>query len=175
MRIAGQKRRRPRHRLTPPDSRIAKARGLIQAVGEHHAKSQRQKGAECREKAFAHALEHTVGREIDRENRHRERRGKQVLIAECLKRLKEADAEGTDMPQADREEAVMMDDSKPEVKTQIHEKDAVMIGDRMFDIDGGHACGIDTVGVLYGYGNREEFEKAGAEYIISRPEELLTL
>lgn len=100
---------------------------------------------------------------------------KQVLIAECLKRLKEADAEGTDMPQADREEAVMMDDSKPEVKTQIHEKDAVMIGDRMFDIDGGHACGIDTVGVLYGYGNREEFEKAGAEYIISRPEELLTL
>lgn len=34
-----------------------------------------------------------------------------------------------------------------------------MIGDRMFDIDGGHACGIDTVGVLYGYGNREEFEK----------------
>lgn len=100
---------------------------------------------------------------------------KQVLIAECLKRLKEADAEGTDMPQADREEAVMMDDSKPEVKTQIHEKDAVMIGDRMFDIDRGHACGIDTVGVLYGYGNREEFEKAGAEYIISRPEELLTL
>ena len=98
-----------------------------------------------------------------------------MLIAECLKRLKEADAEGTDMPQADREEAVMMDDSKPEVKTQIHEKDAVMIGDRMFDIDGGHACGIDTVGVLYGYGNREEFEKAGAEYIISRPEELLTL
>ena len=82
MRIAGQKRRRPRHRLTPPDSRIAKARGLIQAVGEHHAKSQRQKGAECREKAFAHALEHTVGREIDRENRHRERRGKQVLIAD---------------------------------------------------------------------------------------------
>ena len=100
---------------------------------------------------------------------------KQVLIAECLKRLKEADAEGTNMLQADREEAVMMDDSKPEVKTQIHEKDAVMIGDRMFDIDGGHACGIDTVGVLYGYGNREEFEKAGAEYIISRPEELLTL
>ena len=72
---------------------------------------------------------------------------KQVLIAECLKRLKGADVEGA----------------------------AVMIGDRMFDIDGGHACGIDTVGVLYGYGNREEFEKAGAEYIISRPEELLTL
>lgn len=72
---------------------------------------------------------------------------KQVLIAECLKRLKGADVEGA----------------------------AVMIGDRMFDIDGGHACGIDTVGVLYGYGNREEFEKAGAEYIISSPEELLTL
>lgn len=96
---------------------------------------------------------------------------KQVLIAECLKRLKEGEA----MTQADREEAVMMDDSASEGKARTHEKEAVMIGDRMFDIDGGHACGIDTVGVLYGYGNREEFEKAGAEYIISRPEELLIL
>ena len=96
---------------------------------------------------------------------------KQVLITECLKRLKE----GETMTQADREETVMMDDSASEGKIRTHEKDAVMIGDRMFDIDGGHACGIDTVGVLYGYGNREEFEKAGAEYIISRPEELLTL
>ena len=96
---------------------------------------------------------------------------KQVLIAECLKRLKA----GETMTQADREETVMMDDSASEGKIRTHEKEAVMIGDRMFDIDGGHACGIDTVGVLYGYGNREEFEKAGAEYIISRPEELLTL
>lgn len=96
---------------------------------------------------------------------------KQVLITECLKRLKE----GETMTQADREETVMMDDSASEGKIRTHEKEAVMIGDRMFDIDGGHACGIDTVGVLYGYGNREEFEKAGAEYIISRPEELLTL
>lgn len=96
---------------------------------------------------------------------------KQVLITECLKRLKE----GETMTQADREETVMMDDSASEGKIRTHEKEAVMIGDRMFDIDGGHACGIDTVGVLYGYGNREEFEKASAEYIISRPEELLTL
>ena len=79
------------------------------------------------------------------------------------------------MTQADREETVMIDDSASEGKIRTHEKEAVMIGDRMFDIDGGHACGIDTVGVLYGYGNCEEFEKAGAEYIISRPEELLTL
>lgn len=96
---------------------------------------------------------------------------KQMLIAECLKRLKE----GETMTQADREETVMIDDSASEGKIRTHEKEAVMIGDRMFDIDGGHACGIDTVGVLYGYGNREEFEKADAEYIISRPEELLTL
>lgn len=96
---------------------------------------------------------------------------KQVLIAECLKRLKERET----MTQADREETVMMDDSTSEGKIRTHEKEAVMIGDRMFDINGGHACGIDTVGVLYGYGNREEFEKADAEYIISRPEELLTL
>ncbi|MFR3448165.1 MAG: HAD hydrolase-like protein [Oscillospiraceae bacterium] len=32
-------------------------------------------------------------------------------------------------------------------------------GDREYDIYGGHAAGIQTVGVLYGYGSREELER----------------
>ena len=54
-------------------------------------------------------------------------------------------------------------------------KNAVMIGDRMYDIKGGHACGIDTIGVLYGYGSREEFEEAGADYIVETPMEISLL
>ena len=42
-------------------------------------------------------------------------------------------------------------------------KEEVMIGDRRFDIEGAHACGIAAVGVLYGYGSRQELEDAGAE------------
>ena len=48
----------------------------------------------------------------------------------------------------------------------------VMVGDRCFDIDGGRANGIDTVGVTYGYGTREELEEAGATHVVDTVEEL---
>ncbi|MBR6567435.1 MAG: HAD family hydrolase [Clostridia bacterium] len=44
-------------------------------------------------------------------------------------------------------------------------ENAVMIGDREHDVYGARENGIDTIGVLYGYGSREELEKAGAMYI----------
>ena len=48
----------------------------------------------------------------------------------------------------------------------------VMVGDRCYDIDGGRANGIDTIGVCYGYGTREELEAAGATQIAGTVEEL---
>ena len=42
---------------------------------------------------------------------------------------------------------------------------AVMVGDRHHDIDGAKVNGISCVGVLYGFGNREELSNAGADYI----------
>lgn len=41
----------------------------------------------------------------------------------------------------------------------------IMIGDRHHDIDGARAVGLDSIGVLYGYGDREELSAAGATYI----------
>ncbi|MBE6948296.1 MAG: HAD family hydrolase [Ruminococcaceae bacterium] len=41
----------------------------------------------------------------------------------------------------------------------------IMVGDRKFDILGAKHFGICPVGVLYGFGDREELETAGAEYI----------
>ena len=41
----------------------------------------------------------------------------------------------------------------------------VMVGDRHHDIDGAKAVGITSVGVLYGYGDREEHEIASADVI----------
>ena len=52
---------------------------------------------------------------------------------------------------------------------------AILSGDREYDIYGGHAAGIQTVGVLYGYGSREELEKAGADALAETPEALLAL
>ena len=52
----------------------------------------------------------------------------------------------------------------------------VMVGDRKHDIIGAHSVGIPAIGVLYGYGDREEHLQCGADYIaenISRLKELL--
>ena len=39
---------------------------------------------------------------------------------------------------------------------------ALMIGDREHDVAGARACGLACIGVLYGYGSREELTAAGA-------------
>lgn len=50
--------------------------------------------------------------------------------------------------------------------------DALMIGDRFHDVNGAKEVGIDCLGVLYGFGSRDELEAAGAAYIAESVEEL---
>lgn len=52
---------------------------------------------------------------------------------------------------------------------------ALMVGDRKFDIEGAHLAGIPCAAVLYGFGSREEFEQAGADYIVPSPEALQSI
>ena len=47
-------------------------------------------------------------------------------------------------------------------------KSAVMIGDRKFDIEAANKNGVDSIAVMYGYGNREEFERYGATHIVEK-------
>jgi phosphoglycolate phosphatase len=49
---------------------------------------------------------------------------------------------------------------------------AVMIGDRSFDITGAHACGIPVIGVSWGIGSRHELTEAGADAIVDTPNDL---
>jgi phosphoglycolate phosphatase len=53
--------------------------------------------------------------------------------------------------------------------------EAVMVGDHVLDILAGKKVGMKTVGVLTGYIKREEFEKAGADYILSSVSEIYRL
>ena len=46
---------------------------------------------------------------------------------------------------------------------------AVMIGDRKHDIIGAKENGLDSIGVLFGYGDYEELKAAGATYIAETP------
>lgn len=43
----------------------------------------------------------------------------------------------------------------------------VMIGDRKHDIEGAKRNGLNSIGVLYGYGSHEELAKAGANSVVN--------
>ena len=53
--------------------------------------------------------------------------------------------------------------------------DAVMIGDREFDVFGGKKFGMKTVGVTFGYGTLEELKNAGADVTVNSPKELFSV
>jgi len=51
-------------------------------------------------------------------------------------------------------------------------KECVMVGDRKHDVIAGKIAGINTIGVLYGYGSSEELEDAGADHCVASVVEL---
>lgn len=48
----------------------------------------------------------------------------------------------------------------------------IMVGDRKYDIIGAINCGIDSIGVRYGYAEANELESAGATYMVNTVDEL---
>ena len=54
-------------------------------------------------------------------------------------------------------------------------KSAVLVGDRMHDVEGARSCGIDCVGVTFGFGGLQELQQAGAKYIVQDFAELIQL
>lgn len=71
-------------------------------------------------------------------------------------------------------------DHKPELIAHIVERHGltpgrcVMVGDRRHDIAGAHANAMRALGVLWGYGTRDELETAGADAIAAAPDALAT-
>ncbi|MDO5010276.1 MAG: HAD hydrolase-like protein [Intestinibacter bartlettii] len=51
----------------------------------------------------------------------------------------------------------------------------LMVGDREYDILGAKGLGMDSVGVLFGYGSKEELQEAGATYTIEKMTDLLEI
>jgi phosphoglycolate phosphatase len=51
--------------------------------------------------------------------------------------------------------------------------EAVVVGDRRYDVEAAHACALRAIGVTWGVGDRAELHRA--EQIVQRPAELLAL
>ena len=64
------------------------------------------------------------------------------------------------------EENCISEEEKPSV---------IMVGDREHDVYGAKKTGLSVIGVLYGYGSREELQSAGADYLCETPEETAKL
>jgi len=54
-------------------------------------------------------------------------------------------------------------------------RESVMVGDHIIDIEVGKRVGMKTIGVLTGRTKKEEFEKAGADYILREAVEVCEL
>lgn len=57
-------------------------------------------------------------------------------------------------------------------KENLASKDCLMIGDREHDVAGAKWNEVFSIGVTWGYGSREELEKAGASLIVDAPNAL---
>src|SRR5471032_2940663 len=69
-------------------------------------------------------------------------------------------------------------DHKPELLAHILSEHnilpshSLMVGDRRYDISGAHAVGMRGLGVLWGYGSRDELETAGADRLVESTADL---
>ena len=125
-------------------------------------------------------------------------------IEECLKRLKESGKRivvATSKPEVFAERILekfgiakyfdfiagaTIDEKTRSTKNQIIKyamescdiddpTDVIMVGDRLFDIEGAKHFGMECIAVLYGYGSREEFIQYGADYIVETPKDVADL
>ena len=51
----------------------------------------------------------------------------------------------------------------------------ILVGDRKYDAEGARLAGIDSLGVAYGHGTREELLSAGFSLLADTPEDVLRL
>ena len=57
-------------------------------------------------------------------------------------------------------------------ETHTPPEDALMVGDRKYDVTGAAACGVPCIGVYYGYAEPGELEAAGAAATVQTVAEL---
>ena len=60
-------------------------------------------------------------------------------------------------------------------KENLKNNEIIMVGDTKFDIIGANMNNMKSIGVLYGFGTREELENENATFIVEKPLDILDL
>jgi len=82
--------------------------------------------------------------------------------------------EGASMNHSDVQKSFMINNIIEEFGIP-DKSECIMLGDRHYDIEGAKGCNISGIGCTYGYGTREELEKAGADYLVNDVYEIINL
>ena len=83
---------------------------------------------------------------------------------------------GSDLAGVRHDKAAVIEHTLEELSAQGIDVDPSrtrMVGDRHHDVTGAAVHGIDTIGVLWGYGDREELASAGATAFAEQPADLV--
>lgn len=80
---------------------------------------------------------------------------------------------GSDLTDKSAHKAHILKNAMEAVKEE--KEMCIMVGDMKYDILAAKDTGMDSAGVLYGYGDRESLEKEGASYLVEDVEELSEL
>lgn len=100
----------------------------------------------------------------------------EVYVKQILKHFQIADyftaIVGSELDGRRTEKAEVIEEALRRMHLKEERDKVLMVGDRSHDVQGAISCGLQCIGVAYGYGSREELEKAGAVYIADSVEDL---
>lgn len=100
----------------------------------------------------------------------------EVYVKQILEHFQIADyftaIVGSELDGRRTEKAEVIEEALRRMHLEEERDKVLMVGDRSHDVLGAISCGLQCVGVAYGYGSREELEKAGAVYIADSVEDL---
>lgn len=100
----------------------------------------------------------------------------EVYVKQILEHFQIADyftaIVGSELDGRRTEKAEVIEEALRRMHLEEERDKVLMVGDRSHDVQGAISCGLQCIGVAYGYGSREELEKAGAVYIADSVEDL---
>lgn len=100
----------------------------------------------------------------------------EVYVKQILEHFQIADyftaIVGSELDGRRTEKAEVIEEALRRMHLEEERDKVLMVGDRSHDVQGAIRCGLQCIGVAYGYGSREELEKAGAVYIADSVEDL---
>jgi len=86
-----------------------------------------------------------------------------LLEGECMTGLFDVICGSSGLGNNDTKESVLR---RAMEKLGADRENAVLVGDTKYDVQGAKLCGIDCIGVRFGYAAEGELEEAGAAYIV---------